>query len=82
MGWVSGVVVFFITWWTVLFAVLPWGNKPPEEPEPGHAPSAPAKPRLLLKFGITTVITAVIWLIIFALIESDLISFRDMARGM
>ncbi len=82
MGIVSGIVVYFITWWTVLFAVLPWGVKPPDNPEPGHAPSAPAQPRLLKKFMITTIVSAVIWLVIYGVVESGLISFRDMARSM
>ena len=81
MGLISGVVVFVILWWTVLFTVLPWGNRAPAEPEQGHAPSAPKNPRLLRKFAITTGITVVLWLVIFAVIESGLISFRDMAQG-
>jgi len=79
MGWVSGIVVFLITWWVVLFAVLPWGVRPPDEPEPGHASGAPARPRIWMKFAVTTVVAAVIWLGIYALITSGWISFRDMA---
>ena len=82
MGVVSGIVVFVIVWWTVLFAVLPWGNRPPAEPETGHAPSAPSNPRLLRKFAATTLITLILWLAIFAAIESGLVSFRDIAQGL
>jgi predicted secreted protein len=60
----------------VIFAVLPWGVKVPDEPEPGHAPSAPERPMLWRKAAITTVIAAVIWLLVYYLIESDLIQFR------
>jgi len=76
MTWFGGIVVYVIVWWMVLFAVLPWGNRPPEAPEPGHATSAPEKPRLLLKFGVTTLIATVIFLGVWWLIESDLISLR------
>jgi len=79
MGWVSGIVVYLITWWVVLFAVLPWGVRPPDEPEPGHATSAPARPRLWMKFAVTTVVAAVIWLGIYGVIEAGWISFREMA---
>lgn len=60
----------------VIFAVLPWGVKVPDKPEPGHAPSAPERPMLWRKAAITTVIAAVIWLLVYYLIESDLIQFR------
>lgn len=82
MHWAIGIAVFVITWWVVLFAVLPWGASPPEEVEAGHAPSAPARPRLLLKMAVTTGITCVVWLGIYALVQFDLISFREMAAGM
>ena len=41
MSWVTGLAVYFIVWWVVLFTVLPWGVHPPATPEPGNAPSAP-----------------------------------------
>ncbi|MCB9948536.1 MAG: DUF1467 family protein [Rhodospirillaceae bacterium] len=82
MGFVSGLVVYVITWWVVLFAVLPWGVRAPDDPQPGHAAGAPATPRLRLKFAVTSAIAAVIWLIIFLLVQSDLISFRRMAIGL
>ena len=76
----SGILVFLVTWWIVLLMVLPWGVRTPDEPEPGHAPSAPVQPRLLLKAVVTTAITIVVWLAIYALIRLDVISFRAMTR--
>jgi predicted secreted protein len=81
MGLVSGIVVYLIAWWLVLFMVLPLGVRTPEEPEPGHAPSAPVRPRLRFKFLLTTIIAAAIWLIVFTLVEAEIVSFRDMVRG-
>ncbi len=81
MGWFTGLIVFVIIWWVVIFMVLPWGSKPPEQPEAGHAPSAPENPRILRKALITTAISAVIWLGIFAVVESNLVSFRDIVGG-
>ncbi len=60
----------------VIFAVLPWGVRVPENPAPGHATSAPEKPLLWRKALITTVIAAVIWGIVYTLIESELIPLR------
>jgi predicted secreted protein len=41
MGLASGLMVYFIVWWTILFAILPWGVK--TDPETGQigAPKAP-----------------------------------------
>ena len=44
---------------------------------PGHAPSAPVRPRLGLKAGVTTAIAVVLWGVTYWIIESDLISFRE-----
>ena len=78
---VTGVVVYIISWWLVLFAILPWGAAPPDHVGQGHAPSAPARPRLKLKFMVTTGVAAIVWLVVYAVVESGLISFREMARG-
>lgn len=69
-------MVYAIIWWVVLFAVLPWGVKVPDEHEPGHATSAPERPMLWRKALIATVIAAVLWAIAYYVIEADLIPVR------
>jgi predicted secreted protein len=76
MGWLSGILVYLVVWWLVIFMVLPWGVKPPDNPEPGHATSAPDRPMLWRKIAITSVITAVVWGIIYVAIENSWVSFR------
>ncbi|MDZ3838517.1 MAG: DUF1467 family protein [Rhodospirillales bacterium] len=78
MGWVSGIAVYIVIWWLVIFMVLPWGVQPIErgDVEKGHAASAPLRPRMLRKMAITTLLSAVLWLIAYAIIQSNLISFR------
>ena len=75
MGWIPGIFVYVLIWWVVIFAVLPWGVKVPDEPEPGHASSAPRNPHLLLKVIITTIVSFIIWLIVRWIITSGVISF-------
>lgn len=65
------IAVYFIIWWTTLFAVLPFGVKTQEEAGevvPGTPESAPAKFRLLWVLGLNTVVAAVafffVWLMI------------------
>lgn len=76
----TAVVVFILTWWVVIFAVLPWGNKPEENPEIGHARSAPANPRLKQKFIWTTVISALITAAIILTINYSGYSFREQVK--
>jgi predicted secreted protein len=74
MGLVSGVVVYQVIWWMVLFMVLPHGNRPPEEVEEGHATSAPERPRVWMKIGITTAIATVLFIVYFFVERSGLVS--------
>jgi len=80
MGWFSSFVSFLVIWWIVFFMALPFGAKSlhemGEESGPGHAQSAPIKPRLWLKAAIVTVIALVLWGIVFYINAADLISFR------
>ena len=61
MNFLTGLAVYFVIWWISLFIVLPWGNKPEEKVIIGNEKSAPAKPRILVKFLITTLLAAFIW---------------------
>lgn len=77
MSLFTGIMVYVIVWWLVLFTVLPFGNRAPEAAEPGHAESAPERPRMWIKAGVTTAMASLIWGMIYWVIEADLISFRD-----
>lgn len=75
MTWVTGTIVYVLIWWVVLFMALPWGAAPAAKPEEGHAESAPARPMLGRKALATTVVSAVIWLAIYFVIEAGIIQF-------
>ena len=74
----TGLAIYFVVWWMVIFAVLPWGVRSigREEVSQGHAAGAPQKPRIVLKMAVTTLVAAVVWLGIYAIIESGWITFR------
>lgn len=74
MTLVSGIVVFSIIWWTVLFMVLPFGVKTSNHPEVGHADSAPLNPQIGRKFLITTFISIVLFFIAGFLISLNLLN--------
>mgnify|MGYP006426830323 CR=1 FL=1 len=82
MDFISALVSFFLIWWVVLFMVLPWGNRPSDEPESGHAPSAPANPRLGRKFMITTLISSVLLGLLYVLVQNEVINYHEWARSM
>jgi len=44
--------------------------------EPGTVESAPANPRIWIKFAMTTVITTLIFIIIWTIFELELIDLR------
>ena len=75
----TGTIVYLLIWWTALFAVLPIGTRPDAEggPASGGWRGAPEKPFLLRKIVATTLVSAVLWLVVYALVESDWLSFRS-----
>ncbi len=69
MGIVGGIVAYVIVWVVVLFMVLPFGVRQPDETESGHMPGAPANPRIGLKFAVTSAIAAVIWIVLYFAVD-------------
>ncbi|MFL2845883.1 MAG: DUF1467 family protein [Candidatus Puniceispirillaceae bacterium] len=74
MDVVSGLVVFVLLWWWVFLMSLPFGVKIPDEVESGHANSAPEKPMLRHKVTVSTAIALVLFVIVYLIIDSGLIS--------
>jgi predicted secreted protein len=78
----GGIVTFIVIWWTILFGVLPWGIRHPSVQDKGAMPGAPLKPDFKKIILRTTIISVVLWLIAFALAETNLISFSRMAESL
>ena len=79
MNPVTATVVFIIIWWIMLFMVLPWGVSRTENPEAGHDHGAPARPMLVRKLLITTGITIVLFGILYAVIDAEILLLQDLA---
>ena len=63
MSWVSLLAIYFVVWWTILFAVLPFGVRSQEEDGEvvlGSAASAPVRPRLVVKAVATSIVAAIL----------------------
>jgi predicted secreted protein len=80
----TAVATFFLIWWVVLFAVLPWGVRSQHEGgeiAPGTDPGAPAVPKLGRKLVWTTVVACVIFATCYVVYADRLVSLDSlMAR--
>lgn len=69
------IAMYFVIWWICLFAVLPLRVRTQGEAGevvPGTPASAPARPEMLLKVAITTVVAAIVLAGIVALLNSGI----------
>lgn len=76
MASVSGIVLFFLIWWVVIFTTLPFGNRRADQVTTGHAASAPARHNMPRKILATTVITIILWYPL----HTAFVNFLDDAR--
>lgn len=63
MSLVSLLAIYFVVWWIVLFAVLPWGVRTQDEEGDvtlGTAHSAPTRPLLIRKAIATSIMAAIL----------------------
>jgi predicted secreted protein len=76
------LAIYFIIWWVVLFAVLPWGVHSQDESgdvTPGTDPGAPAVHKVWLKLFWTTVIASILFGVLAAVYELGLIPYDFLA---
>lgn len=65
MGIFTSIAVFFVIWWVVLFAILPFGIRSQwedGEPQTGTEPGAPVKSNIPKKFIVTTVVAILVFI--------------------
>jgi predicted secreted protein len=81
MSIVSFVAIYFVIWWVVLFAVLPFGVRNSHESdqiaEAGHDAGAPHNALIFQKFFATTAISAALFLGLWWFIDSGMIGLDD-----
>lgn len=62
MAITTGIAIYFLIWWIVLFAVLPWGVRAQGEGgAAGTDPGAPRVPHLKAKLVWTTAVATLIF---------------------
>ena len=81
MGITGSIIVYVMIWWIVFFSVLPVGiqsNKEKfREKIEGVDPGAPNNHNMGKKFLITTLITTIIFSVIYYLVSIDLLNLRE-----
>jgi predicted secreted protein len=78
VNWLTLIAIYFILWWLVWFAVLPWGVTSQHEAESFDRrtePGAPQQPMLLMKIVATTLISGVLLAIGAYVWRAELIPF-------
>ena len=81
MSLATAFAIYFIIWWVVLFAVLPWGVRSQDEDGtiiPGSDPGAPAIPRLRRKLAWTTIVAAIVFALWYVVYTYRLIALDDL----
>lgn len=83
MGLLSIIAIYFILWWVVLFAMLPFGVKTQEEDGDvtlGTVASAPHGPHMLRAFIRTTIVSAAIFAAFYVAVVHYGFTFDDIPR--
>ena len=77
----TAAAMFFLIWWVVLFAVLPWGVRSQRESgevAPGTDPGAPAVPKLGRKLIWTTVVAGVVFVAFYVAYTDRLVTLNGL----
>jgi predicted secreted protein len=79
--WTTSLAIYFIFWWLVFFAVLPWGIRSQHEQGdvvPGTDPGAPAIHGLKTKLVWTTVVASVAFAAFYWAFVTKAVPFEDL----
>jgi predicted secreted protein len=77
----TSLAIYFIMWWLVFFAVLPWGVRSQAEHgdiAPGTDPGAPAVHGLKVKLIWTTVVATIVFAVFYWAYVTKAIAFDDL----
>ena len=81
MGITGSIIVYVLIWWIIFFSVLPVGIQSNKEKFrakiEGIDPGAPKNPKIAKKFLVTTIITSLIFTVIYYLVKFDLLNLRE-----
>ena len=81
MGLTGSIIVYVMIWWIVFFSVLPIGIQSNKEifkdNIEGADPGAPKNPKIAKKFLITTIITSILFIVIYYGVNKNVFNLRN-----
>ncbi len=81
MSITGSLVIFIIIWWIVFFSLLPLDvNREKKGLIRGSDAGAPENPKIIKKFIYSTLITSVIFIIIYILVKNELLNIRNLVN--
>ena len=81
MGITGSIIIYVMIWWIIFFSILPVGiisNKEVfRDSIEGTDPGAPKNPKIGKKFLITTIITSILFIMIYYIVDLGFFNLRD-----
>ncbi len=79
MSLTGSLIIYVLIWWVVFFALLPIDvNREKKQNIRGIDPGAPENPKIIKKFAYSTLITSIIFIIIFLLVKYEHLNIRNL----
>jgi predicted secreted protein len=83
MAWSTAAAIYFVIWWVVLFAVLPFGVRSHAEAgtevEAGNDPGAPTVLAMKSKLVWTTVVATILFALCWVVYVYKLVTLEELA---
>ena len=81
MSLTGSLIIYVLIWWVVFFALLPIDvNREKKQNIRGIDPGAPENPKIIKKFVYSTLITSIIFIIIFLLVKYEHLNIRNLVN--
>ena len=81
MGITGSIIVYVLIWWIIFFSILPIGIQSNKEvfrdSIEGTDPGAPKNPNIGKKFLVTTIITSIVFIVIYYLVNIGFLNLRN-----
>ncbi len=81
MGITGSIIIYVMIWWIIFFSILPVGIQSKKEifkeSIEGADPGAPNNPKMAKKFLITTIITSILFIVIYYLVNNGFFNLRE-----